>query len=961
MDDRGRRPRRRRTVARFVLIGAAAGLGCMVVARTGPRPSETGTVPATGVEVTTPTTAEPSTMALGRVEAHEPAAARSRTVPRTDLPGRIESLATPELHEPTPTAAAMRVAEAPATTTPAAPSPTTTSTAAPTTTTAPAPASPPTAPAPPPTTTTTTPATVPGPPRTVGAFAGDGSLRVSWIAPASTGGSPIQGYLVAHRHVGDVAWTAVAGGVSTTTATTITGLADGVTYEVRVAAVNAVGTSEWATTSATVRPLWTPADLDGVVRWLDAADTATLTDAGGAITGWADRSAGSRDLQQPATGRRPSSGVLTSNGRNLVVFDGDDDVLTHTGTLPASAAMTVAVAATPTAGQGGHLFTMTNAALERWSLRTGYDGNAYDLQRIGDDAQLGLGTRPPTSLATVIVRQGPTATTSWVDGTPSASGPGAGGRSFDRLTLGAAADDGTAAAATSVGEVLVVAAALSDDDAARLAGYLAWKWGTVAALPAAHPYRNAPPLRFPAAPAALTTTAGESRLTLGWNAPADDGGAPVTGYVVQYRTTPAGAWTTVAGGVGPGATATLTGLTPDTAHEVRVAATTARGTGPWSSSATATPYGPYPTWPALPTGADIGRALSSWTPTGSATAGTAGSGLTGPNKWFGSVVAPNGKIYGIPFWATSILVIDPAANGGAGGVTTSAMGVSLGDAGAKWAGGVLAPNGKIYAIPRTAPDILVIDPVAGTAQRTAMGANLTGTDKWTGGVLAPNGKIYAIPENANDILVIDPAAGAATRTTMDLTMPAGTSRWSSAVLAPNGKIYGIPRNGSSVLVIDPQTDTASMQTFGLDLSDGNKWGGGVLGPDGKIYAIPLDATSILVIDPVAGTATRTTMGATLTGSAKWGGGALGADGRIYGVPRNSTDLLVIDTGTGTASRSSLGATFSSSTLKWIGAVLGAGGQIWAVPYNETSVLRVTTRGTGATNLDVLLSPFLNGY
>ena len=88
----------------------------------------------------------------------------------------------------------------------------------------------------------------------------------------------------------------------------------------------------------------------------------------------------------------------------------------------------------------------------------------------------------------------------------------------------------------------------------------------------------------------------------------------------------------------------------------------------------------------------------------------------------------------------------------AGTATRSALGASL-TGSDKWTGGVLGPDGKIYGIPWNATDILVIDPVAGTATRSALGASLTGTDKWFGGVLGPDGKIYGIPGNATDILV----------------------------------------------------------------------------------------------------------------------------------------------------------------------------------------------------------------
>jgi hypothetical protein len=63
----------------------------------------------------------------------------------------------------------------------------------------------------------------------------------------------------------------------------------------------------------------------------------------------------------------------------------------------------------------------------------------------------------------------------------------------------------------------------------------------------------------------------------------------------------------------------------------------------------------------------------------------------------------------------------------------------------KWPGGVLAPNGKIYGIPFDSTGVLEIDPVARTA--TTFGS-FSGTLKWRGGVLAPNGKIYGIPLNS---------------------------------------------------------------------------------------------------------------------------------------------------------------------------------------------------------------------
>jgi hypothetical protein len=83
-----------------------------------------------------------------------------------------------------------------------------------------------------------------------------------------------------------------------------------------------------------------------------------------------------------------------------------------------------------------------------------------------------------------------------------------------------------------------------------------------------------------------------------------------------------------------------------------------------------------------------------------------------------------------------VLEIDPVAQ------TTALIGTTYASGGTKWSGGVLAPNGKIYGIPSGSTQVLEIDPVA---QTTALfGSLAAGTGKF-GGVLAPNGKIYGIP------------------------------------------------------------------------------------------------------------------------------------------------------------------------------------------------------------------------
>lgn len=44
-------------------------------------------------------------------------------------------------------------------------------------------------------------------------------------------------------------------------------------------------------------------------------------------------------------------------------------------------------------------------------------------------------------------------------------------------------------------------------------------------------------------------------------------------------------------------------------------------------------------------------------------------------------------------------------------------------------------------------------------QTTTLFGSLSGSGKWVGGVLAPNGKIYGIPRDSTQVLEIDPGAG----------------------------------------------------------------------------------------------------------------------------------------------------------------------------------------------------------
>lgn len=83
--------------------------------------------------------------------------------------------------------------------------------------------------------------------------------------------------------------------------------------------------------------------LDNLIRWYDAADASTITESGGLVSSWADKS--SEDVDATASGSlRPTTGVATANGNNMLSFNGANGLtmLAGTGVLTAGTIFLVA-------------------------------------------------------------------------------------------------------------------------------------------------------------------------------------------------------------------------------------------------------------------------------------------------------------------------------------------------------------------------------------------------------------------------------------------------------------------------------------------------------------------------------------------------------------------------------------------------------------------------------------------
>jgi hypothetical protein len=116
--------------------------------------------------------------------------------------------------------------------------------------------------------------------------------------------------------------------------------------------------------------------------------------------------------------------------------------------------------------------------------------------------------------------------------------------------------------------------------------------------------------RRPGAPRSVAASAGYRQATVTWRAPASDGGAPVTSYVIAAR--PGPVTQRVAGDT---RTATLAGLRDGRRYRLLVSAVTSAGTGQAAESAGVTPRTTVPGPPAGVTAAPVSSGVEvSWQP-----------------------------------------------------------------------------------------------------------------------------------------------------------------------------------------------------------------------------------------------------------------------------------------------------------------------------------------------------------
>ena len=239
--------------------------------------------------------------------------------------------------------------------------------------------------------------------------------------------------------------------------------------------------------------LWNPSMLSTAL-WLDAADASTITESGGAVSQWDDKSGNNYHVSQATPADRPT--VSTDAGNASVLFDGTSDYLRHdvSDTITYPSSIFIVCRNTDTAN-AGHVLAVNDSSLSD-SYYTVTQRNSSG-QKLLYQSRIGLNApviSAPSSYSTEIIEGVSNASNDhelFSNGTSVGTDTSAWPTpSYDNITIGRLRYQSTAQYFVGhVHEIIWIRQSLDLATRQRVEGYLAHKWGLTANLPNDHPYK----------------------------------------------------------------------------------------------------------------------------------------------------------------------------------------------------------------------------------------------------------------------------------------------------------------------------------------------------------------------------------------------------------------------------------------------------------------------------------------
>ena len=253
---------------------------------------------------------------------------------------------------------------------------------------------------------------------------------------------------------------------------------------------------------------FSPYSIGGLQLWLDAADTNAVVTSGGNVVRVFDKSA--NGLTMDATGTVPYN-LASQNGLNTIGNLTTANYLSTSSTNFDFGTTDFAIFATlKMPATVGSLYPIIS---KNYGFGTGAATNNYWLLYVGNANPANISFVTIPNNAAFISVGSPTATSnSWVVSSAVAirnqnNYSGMNGTlntgnttqvflnaGLSSIIIGASLSGSSPLSFTSlVGEILVYKGTFTIFQRQQMEGYLAWKWGLQANLPATHPFYNAPP------------------------------------------------------------------------------------------------------------------------------------------------------------------------------------------------------------------------------------------------------------------------------------------------------------------------------------------------------------------------------------------------------------------------------------------------------------------------------------
>lgn len=242
---------------------------------------------------------------------------------------------------------------------------------------------------------------------------------------------------------------------------------------------------------------WTPNDII-TVAWYDASDSGTITESGGAVSSWADKSGNGYDLTQGSGSLQPTTGTRTiGDGLNVIDFDGSEAL--EALSLPIGTSGDVAVFMVAEIdvvdNSNDSLFAMNSATYD-FQLSANDASQFYGRVQTAAASNLSLSGGPfagPSIFNLNFKRSDSSTLNAYIDGVSKGS------NNSYLFALDATQDlkcmenrGGSNKLDGCCGEFIVMND-ITDETRQKIEGYLAWKWGLTTNLPESHPYKNAAP------------------------------------------------------------------------------------------------------------------------------------------------------------------------------------------------------------------------------------------------------------------------------------------------------------------------------------------------------------------------------------------------------------------------------------------------------------------------------------